>query len=135
MKFKKKAGAQGEIPTASMPDIVFLLLIFFMVTTTFRQSSGLPIELPTAKKLEKLEAKKNAISIWARSADEITIDDKQVHVKDIAKIMYQKRVENSRLIVSLKFDRNVYMGVVSDIQEQLREVEALKVNYCAKYGD
>ncbi len=135
MEFKKKTNATSEIPTASMPDIVFMLLLFFMVTTVLRQSSGLPIELPIAKKIEKLEAKKNVTSIWASSQDEISIDDKIVGVKDIAKIMYQKRLENTRLIVSLKFDQKVKMGVVSDIQEQLREVEALKVNYAAKFGD
>ena len=135
MEFKKKSKVSEEIPTASMPDIVFMLLLFFMVTTVFRQSSGLPIDLPTAKKLEKLEAKKNVTSIWASGRDEISIDDKLVQVRDIAKIMYQKRVENSRLVVSLKFDKTVNMGVVSDIQQQLREVEALKVNYAAKFGD
>jgi biopolymer transport protein ExbD len=135
MEFKKKTNAKSEIPTASMPDIVFMLLLFFMVTTVLRQSSGLPIELPIAKKIEKLEAKKNVTSIWANSQGEISIDDKIVYVKDIAKIMYQKRLENTRLIVSLKLDQNVKMGVVSDIQEKLREVEALKVNYAAKFGD
>jgi biopolymer transport protein ExbD len=135
MKFNKKTKDQGEPPTTSLPDIVFLLLIFFMVTTNFRKDAGLLLDLPTAKKIEKLEAKKNATSIWARGEYEISIDDKLVQVKDIARIMYDKRVENSRLIVSLKFDRVVNMGLVSDIQEKLREADALKVNYCAKYGD
>lgn len=135
MEFKKKSKVSDEIPTSSMPDIVFMLLLFFMVTTVFRSSSGLPVDLPVAKKIEKLEAKKNVTSIWAASRDEISIDDKMVKVSDISTIMYQKRVENTRLIVSLKFDQTVNMGVVTDIHEELREVEALKVNYAAKFGD
>lgn len=135
MEFNKKSKIQSEIPTASMPDIVFMLLLFFMVSTVFRQSSGLPVDLPTAKKLEKLEAKKNVTSIWASGSDEISIDDKLIQINDIAKIIYQKRVENIRLVVSLKLDRTINMGVVSDIQQQLREVEALKVNYAARFGD
>lgn len=135
MEFKKKSKVSDEIPTSSMPDIVFMLLLFFMVTTVFRQSSGLPVDLPVAKKIEKLEAKKNVTSIWAKSRDEISIDDKLIKVSDVATIMYQKRVENARLIVSLKFDQTVNMGVVTDIHEELREVEALKVNYAAKFGD
>ncbi|HDQ45902.1 MAG TPA: biopolymer transporter ExbD [bacterium] len=135
MEFKKKSSAKSEIPTASLPDIVFMLLLFFMVSTVLRQSSGLPLELPTAQKIEKLESKKNVSSIWARSREEISIDDKLVRVRDISKIMYQKRVDNPRLIVSLKFDQRLNMGVVSDIQEQLRDVDALRVNYAAKYGD
>jgi biopolymer transport protein ExbD len=73
-------------------------------------------------------------NLWARSVDEITIDDKLVRVPDISKIMYQKRVENPRLIVSMKLDRTLIMGVVTDIHTELREADALKVNYCAKYG-
>lgn len=134
MEFKKKAKVSQEIPTASMPDIVFMLLLFFMVSTVFRQFSGLPVDLPIAKKIEKLEAKKNVTNLWARSLEEISIDDRLIRVADISKIMYQKRVENPRLIVSMKLDRMLNMGVVTDIQQELREADALKVNYCAKYG-
>lgn len=134
MEFKKKSKVSTEIPTASMPDIVFMLLLFFMVSTVFRQFTGLPVDLPTAKKIEKLEAKKNVTNVWADAQGQITIDDKFVRVIDVAQIMYQKRVENPKLVVSFKFDRNISMGVVTDIQEKLREADALKVNYCAKFG-
>ena len=134
MKIQKKSKVSTEIPTASMPDIVFMLLLFFMVATVIRQSVGLPIDLPIAKRIEKLEAKKNVVSIWASSRDEISIDDKIVKVNDVARVMYDKRVQNPKLIVSLKFDRGVNMGVVTDIQERLREADALKINYCAIYG-
>ena len=134
MEFKKKAKVSQEIPTASMPDIVFMLLLFFMVTTVFRQFTGLPVDLPVAKKIEKLEAKKNVTNIWA-TATEISIDDKIVRLRDVRRLMYDKRIENPRLIVSLKFDRSANMGLVTDIHQELREADALKVNYCAKYGD
>ena len=58
MKINKKSKVSTEIPTASMPDIVFMLLLFFMVSTVIRQSAGLPLDLPIAKRIEKLEAKK-----------------------------------------------------------------------------
>ncbi|RKY82622.1 biopolymer transporter ExbD [candidate division KSB1 bacterium] len=135
MEFKKKTKVSTEIPTASMPDIVFMLLLFFMVTTVFRQFSGLPVELPRAKRIEKLEAKKNVTNIYANVQGEISIDDKLVRVKDIALLMYQKRKANPKLIVSLKLDKNVKMGIVTDIQQQLREADALRVNYCSKYGE
>ena len=135
MEFKKKTKISTEIPTSSMPDIVFMLLLFFMVTTVFRQFSGLPLELPTAKKILKLEAKKNVTNIWANAEGEISIDDKIVRTNDIAKIIYQKRVENPKIVISLKMDRGANMGDVTDIQEELREADALKINYCAKFGD
>ena len=135
MKIKKKSKVSTEIPTASMPDIVFMLLLFFMVATVIRTSSGLPIDLPIAKRIEKLEAKKNVVSVWANAQSEISIDDKIVQVRDIARIMYDKRVANPKLIVSMKVDRSASMGLVTDIQERLREADALKINYCAIYGN
>ena len=56
MKFSRKTKLSTEIPTASMPDIIFMLLIFFMVTTVLREYSGLPVTLPKAKRIEKLKS-------------------------------------------------------------------------------
>lgn len=134
MKISRKSKLKTEIPTASMPDIVFMLLLFFMVTTVFRQYTGLPVNLPEAKKIKKLEAKKNVTSLYANQKGELMIDDKFVDMKDIRHIMYDKRVENPKLIVSLKVDRMSDMALLTNIHEELREADALKVNYCAKYG-
>ena len=57
MKFSKKTKISSEIPTASMPDIIFMLLVFFMVTTVLKEYSGLPVNLPKAKRIEKLKSK------------------------------------------------------------------------------
>jgi biopolymer transport protein ExbD len=134
MKIQRKSKLKTEIPTASLPDIVFMLLLFFMVSTVFRQYTGLPVNLPEAKKITKLEAKKNVTSLYANQRGEIMIDDKFVNLSDIRHIMYDKRVESPRLIVSLKVDRLADMSLITDIHEELREADALKVNYCAKYG-
>lgn len=135
MQFKKKVKATSEIPTASLPDIVFMLLLFFMVTTVLRRSVGIPVDLPVAKKIQKLEAKKNVTHIYANSMGEISIDDKLVRTSDIRKIMYKKFVENPRTIASLKVDRNAPMYVVTDIQQELREGGVLPINYTAIYGN
>jgi biopolymer transport protein ExbD len=135
MQFRKKAKVSTDIPTASMPDIVFMLLLFFMVSTVFRQYSGLPVDLPIAKRIEKLEAKKNVVNIWANGEGEVAIDDLiGVRVSQIERVMRQKRVENPKLITSFKFDRTTNMGLVTDIQQELRDAGALSVNYCAKFG-
>jgi len=134
--FKKKNREIPEIPTASLPDIMFLLLIFFMVSSTFRQSMGLPIKLPQARNIEKLEAKKNVVSVWVSAKKEVSIDDKLMDkVTDIRQVMYPKVAENNRIIVSLKADKTVNMGFMSDIQQELRLVNALRLNYTASYGD
>jgi biopolymer transport protein ExbD len=108
MEFKKKSKVSTEIPTASMPDIVFMLLLFFMVSTVFRQVTGLPVNLPVAKKIEKLEAKKNVASIYANVQGEISIDDQLVPVSSIRTIMHRKRMEIPKLRVTLKFDNGEY---------------------------
>jgi len=134
MKISRKSKVKTEIPTASLPDIVFMLLLFFMVSTVFRQYTGLPVNLPEAQKIKKLEAKKNVTSLYANQKGEIMIDDKFVDLNRIRHIMYEKRVENPKIIVSLKVDRFSDMSLLTDIHEELREADALKVNYCAKYG-
>ena len=136
MEFKKKSKVSTEIPTASMPDIVFMLLLFFMVSTVFRQSTGIPVDLPVARMIKKLDAKKNVTNIWADAQGNISIDDLIIdRVTDIRTIIYNKRVDIPKLVVSFKFDRFTNMGLVSDIQQELRKADALKVNYCAKFGD
>jgi biopolymer transport protein ExbD len=136
MEFKRKTKVSPNIPTASMPDIVFMLLLFFMVSTVFRQFTGLPVNLPIAKRIEKLEAKKNVTNIWASGDGEMSIDDRIVsNIRDIRRVMYDKVIENSKLVVSLKCDRLANMGIVTDIHQELREAGALKINYCAVYGN
>ena len=135
MKFKKKSKVSQDIPTASMPDIVFMLLLFFMVSTVFRQYTGLKIDLPTAKRVIKLDAKKNVAHIWADMEGNISIEDKIVEIYQVDDIMYDKRIQNPKIVVSLKFDKNVHMQLVTDIHESLRDADALNVNYTAKYGD
>ena len=135
MKFQKKSKVSQEIPTASMPDIVFMLLLFFMVTTVFRQFSGLPVDLPSARKIAKLDAKKNVANIWASIDGQISIDDKLIEkITDIKLVMYDKIIENPFLVTSMKIDKGTAMHIVTDIHQELREAGALRVNYCAKFG-
>ncbi|RMG61328.1 MAG: biopolymer transporter ExbD, partial [Calditrichaeota bacterium] len=81
IKIEKKSKTKIGIPTASMPDIIFQLLIFFMVTTVLRQYTGLKVELPEAVKIEKLPSKRHVSTIWIDRFNNIVIDD--VTVKNI----------------------------------------------------
>ena len=134
VQFKQKGGAKTEIPTASMPDIVFMLILFFMVTTVFQQYKGLAIELPTASQIEKLPGKRNVSHIWINQDDQISIDDILVEVKQVASLMYEKRVANPRIVVSLRIDRLARMETIAGVQQQLREADALKINYSTKFA-
>jgi biopolymer transport protein ExbD len=132
MKFARKTKVNSEIPTASMPDIIFMLLIFFMVTTVLRQYSGLPIELPKAKRIEKLKSKRHTANIWVSKEGLISIDDKLYDIESVKNVMYDKRVADPQIVVSLKADERARMGLISDVHNQLRKADALKLNYSSK---
>ena len=132
MKFSRKTKISSEIPTSSMPDIIFMLLIFFMVTTVLREYSGLPISLPKAKRIEKLKSKRHISHIWVSKDGLISIEDKLYQAESIRHVMYEKRVSDPQLVVSLKSDERAKMGLVSDIHTELRKADALKLNYSSK---
>ena len=132
MKFSRKTKISSEIPTSSMPDIIFMLLIFFMVTTVLREYSGLPVNIPKAEKIEKLKGKRHTAHIWISKEGLVSINDRLFAVQDVAKIMYDKRVSDPQVIVSLKADEEAKMELISSIHEELREADALKLNYSTK---
>ena len=132
MKFARKTKLSSEIPTSSMPDIIFMLLIFFMVTTVLREYSGLPVNIPKAEKIEKLKGKRHTAHIWISKEGLVSINDRLFAVQDVAKIMYDKRVSDPQVIVSLKADEEAKMELISSIHEELREADALKLNYSTK---
>ena len=132
MNFSRKTQLSSEIPTSSMPDIIFMLLIFFMVTTVLREYSGLPVNIPKAEKIEKLKGKRHTAHIWVSKEGLVSINDRIFNIQDVAKIMYEKRVSDPQLVVSLKADEEAKMELISSIHEELREADALKLNYSTK---
>ena len=132
MKFKKKTKISSEIPTSSMADIIFMLLIFFMVTTVLREYSGLPVQLPKAKRIEKLKSKRHTSHIWISKDGLISIDDRLFNIEDIANIIYEKRASDPLIVISLKADEEAKMEQISGVHEKLRDADALKLNYSTK---
>ncbi|MBN1447558.1 MAG: biopolymer transporter ExbD [Bacteroidetes bacterium] len=133
MKFQKKmARTQQDIPTASLPDIIFMLLIFFMVSTVLREVDiQVTYTLPEAVMVEKIDNKRLLSYIWIGNDERIQIDDSIVPVGAISNIAYSKRMNNPNVIMSLRIDRGSRMGIVSDVQQELRRADALRINYSA----
>ena len=131
MKLNRKNKEKSEISTSSLPDIIFMLLIFFMVTTVMREFEGLDVLLPRAKTIEKLESKRHTSYNWATKDGLISVDDKIVSIVNLAELMYQKISNDPKLTVSLKSDENSLMKTISDIHTELRKAQALKLNYSA----
>ena len=151
-KFNKKKG--GDVPavnTASLPDIVFMLLFFFMVATVMRQNT-LKIEnkLPAASEIEKLDKKDLVMYIYAGKPSSnykqygtearIQLNDNFAEVSDIGAFIAAERASKREelipfLTTALKVDSDANMGLVSDIKQELRKVSALKINYTTRRGD
>ncbi|HSP11901.1 MAG TPA: biopolymer transporter ExbD [Salegentibacter sp.] len=152
-KFKKKTNeGQPAISTASLPDIVFMLLFFFMVVTVMRQNT-LMVEnkLPYADQVEKLDKKDLVMYIYAGTPSQryqqrfgsearIQLNDKFASVSEVQQFIFSER-ETKReelipyLTTALKVDVETNMGLVSDIKQELRKAEALKINYTTLQGE
>lgn len=145
-KFKKKTKAETNIPTSALPDIIFMLLFFFMVTTVLReQTIMVEQKIPQATQLQKIQKKtlvsylyigkpKNA-SLYG-SEPRLQANDALINVSDIVLWVNQQKdnlseVERDQIWISLKADRDVKMGPISDIQFELREADARKLMYAS----
>jgi biopolymer transport protein ExbD len=126
VKFGRKPQPAPAIPTSSMGDIVFLLLIFFMTTTIFKHEEGLDINLPRAEASKKQKTEQLA-NIWVDSKGRISINDKLVYMNDIQSAISKRLEENPLLIVSFKADNRVRYEIMNSIMEELKQINAVRV--------
>ena len=131
MNFSRKTQLSSEIPTSSMPDIIFMLLIFFMVTTVMREFDGLNVLMPRAKMIEKLESKRHTTYIWATKDGLLSVDDRIISSNLLSTVMYKKISKAPKITVSLKSDQDTKMKLISEIHTELRKAQALKLSYSA----
>lgn len=149
-KFQKKRGAASpEVSTASLPDIIFMLLFFFMVVTVLRDSElKLNVKTPSATQLTKLQEKslvnylyigkpKDKFQETYGTSPRLQLGDKFATVADIPLFLEKHKIkvpENKRnkITSSLRIDGQVTMGIVQDVKIALRKANQLKVNYSAK---
>lgn len=129
MNFKKKGGVAQSIPTGSMADITFLLLIFFMVSTVFVRFRVTGIIMPKAEKIEELKKRRHINYLWVSADRKVYIDDKLANLDQIAGIFYDRRVKDPRMVVSLKCDYRAPYGLISNVMEELRKADALRINF------
>jgi len=146
-KFRKdsKKDTPG-ISTASLPDIVFMLLFFFMVTTVMRETTIMVQQsLPQATEIQKLEKKSLVSYIYIGSPVErmqgtygtkarIQLNDAFATVDDIPQYITAERTARDEkevpfMTTSIKADQNTKMGIVTDVKQELRKANALKINY------
>jgi biopolymer transport protein ExbD len=143
-KFKKKTNVKQEIPTSSMPDVVFMLLFFFMVTTEMRKTSiEVKQEIPKATQLRKLMRKSLVANIYIGEPKKtnlygkepkIQADDVFIDTKDIIQWVNAQRdkldeAERDQLTVAMKVDIDAKRGIIADVETELRKASARKLLY------
>lgn len=130
MKFKRKPGLPAVIPSASMSDIIFTLLLFFMTVTVLKKYEGLKVNIPEAWKTEKLLSKTHVSFLWVNDQEQIVLDDVTISSLDEISVLARQKIEaDVQLIIFLRVDRFTKMGLLNDVQTQLRNAGALRVIY------
>ena len=149
-KFKKDNNKDTPgISTASLPDIVFMLLFFFMVTTVMRETTIMVKQsLPQASEIQKLEKKSLVSYIYIGSPVErmqttygtkarLQLNDAFATVDDIPQYITAERAARDEkevpfMTTSIKVDKDTKMGIVTDVKQELRKANALKINYSTR---
>lgn len=148
---RKNKKDSPSINTASLPDIVFMLLFFFMVATVMREVElKITVNLPKATEIKKLEKKSLVTYIYVGepmskyqkiygTVARIQLNDAFARVSDIQEYIIGERLKKDEnevplMTTSLKVDKNTKMGIVTKIKQELRKVSALKINYSSRKG-
>lgn len=148
-KFRK--GGKKEVPqvsTASLPDIVYMLIFFFMITTSMRDVElKVKTALPKASEIQKLEKKALVSSIYIGpprdtrlgSESRIQLNDQFARVEDVPDWVMQERearaeADRPLLTTALKVHKETRMGVVTDVKQELRKAGAFRLNYTTLKG-
>lgn len=152
-KFRKKGKkSQPAVNTAALPDIVFMLLFFFMVTTVMRETTlKVMNKTPKATEVDKLERKSLVSYIYIGkpikslqgafgTAPRIQLNDAFKTKGDIIQFVEAEKLERDEaernmITWSLKVDQETKMGIVTDVKQELRNARALKINYSTKKTD
>ncbi len=148
-KFKKDDGkGDPAISTASLPDIVFMLLFFFMVTTVMREVDlKVKVNTPEASEIKKFKNKSLVTYIYIGeptdkklgTSSRIQLGDAYADVAEVGAYIETKRGEHDEaevplLVTALKVDLGTKMGIVTEVKQELRKVTALKISYSTREG-
>jgi len=149
-RFKSKKEKEAPaINTSSLPDIIFMLLFFFMVTTVMREVTfKVKLKLPIATEVQKLQKKSLVSYIYIGppvnskllgTNSRIQLNDMFATVDDIQEFVAKEREDREEadrkyITTSLKVDGMTKMGIVTDVKQELRKAGALKINYSTRKG-
>ena len=145
---KKEKKESGQISTSSLPDIVFMILFFFMVSTSMKETElVVKFKAPEATEIQKLENKSLVSYIYVGppveslqakfgSAPQIQLNNSFSTPQEIGQFIASERdalneADRNKMTVCLKADRETRMGIITDIKQELRKAEAYKISYAS----
>ena len=127
MAIRERKARTGAIPEGGMADIAFLLLVFFLVTTTIDMDKGLGIILPAEG--QELEInKKNILNCLISSSGAFLLGGEPVELKDLSRRVQEELRENDKLIVSVKAHEKAQYDVYIEVLDQLKLAKATRIS-------
>lgn len=127
---KRKSKAASDIPSSSLADMAFLLLIFFMVTTTFPKEKKQEAVFPDAEATQKLEdARRDILHVYILENGTIFINDQNIAMPDVSNVVAPLYAENTALVVQLRADREVSYSTIDQILTELQQAGAVRVSF------
>ena len=146
----KHSNREAAISTAALPDIIFMLLLFFMVTTVLRKSDdNLKYKIPTAEQLKQIEQKSLITQITIGtpkleakfgSEPRIEAEGQFISIDEIVPFIMKEKDElptysRDQIIVLLKADEDVPMGIISDVKQELKKANARRIVFAASWKE
>lgn len=127
---KRKSKAASDIPSSSLADMAFLLLIFFMVTTVFRREQPREVTFPEAEATQKMEdARKDVLNVYVEQTGNVYINDVLTPIEQVASVVGPQRASNPQLLVVIRGDIDVPYRFIWGVQEQLQAASAVRVTF------
>jgi biopolymer transport protein ExbD len=132
--FNRKSKASQEIPTSSLADIAFLLLIFFMVTTVFQSDKNRPIDWAQAAAAEKIDEKvKNILNIWVEQDGSVWINDQEIAMEEVSTLVGPLYAASERhLVISVRADRDTPYSSIDAVQKELVSAGVVRVVFATE---
>jgi biopolymer transport protein ExbD len=132
--FQRKSKTSSEIPSSSLADIAFLLLIFFVVTTFFQADRDRPITWPEAEAAQKIDEKqKNILNIWMEGNGTVYMNDQPYEMEQVSNIVAPLYAGSERaLVISIRGDREVPYRFMDQLQKELVAAGVVRVVFAAE---
>jgi biopolymer transport protein ExbD len=128
--FKKKSKASSEIPSSSLADMAFLLLIFFMVSTTFRKEQPRDVTFPEAEATQKMEdARKDILHVFVERDGQVYINDQNYTMETVSNVVGPMYADNQKLLIVLRADVDAPYRYIDALTKELQEAGAVRVTF------